>query len=227
MAGLSRIAQNITLAQQVADELRARIASGEWPVGTKIPSEPELVKALGVSRSTLREAVRSLAQVRMLETRRGDGTYVRSDNTLEFPLLDRIAHAQVREVLEIRAMLEEYTVRVAAQRCTPADAEILRALLTGIEGAAAQTNSFSELLPAGIAFYEGLSAVAGNQLLADLYRHLSAAQTDEPFTHFGDEYLARWKSLLAELVDAIAANRPARAEEVMRLLQIAAVNEVR
>ncbi|MFI6866760.1 FadR/GntR family transcriptional regulator [Nocardia sp. NPDC050406] len=214
------------MSKRVATELQDRISSGEWPVGSKIPAEPELVAALGVSRSTLREAVRSLAQVGMLETRPGDGTYVRSDNALRYPLLDRIAHAQVRDVLEIRAMFEEYAARLAAQRCTPAGAEDLRSRLADIEMAAAQTNSMQELLPVGLALFRSLSEITGNQLLTELYQHLAPATPRELMTSFSDEYLVSWQRQLAELVDAISANDPDRAEQIMRRLQIEGIDEL-
>lgn len=59
--------------------LEELIGSGEWPVGFRVPPEPELVRALGVSRNTVREAVRALVHVGMLDPRPGDGTYVRAD----------------------------------------------------------------------------------------------------------------------------------------------------
>lgn len=213
---LPRITRNTTLSEQVANELRHRISSGEWPIGTKIPPEPELVKALGVSRSTLREAVRSLAQVRMLETRPGDGTYVRADNPLQYPLLDRIAHSDVRDVLEVRAMLEERTARLAAQRCTPADTRVLRLLLANIETLAAQTNSVDVLLPAGLAVYRKLGEITGNRLLAELYQHLTEPTHDELGPSLTAEFMARWQILMTELVDAITANEPDRAEQAIR-----------
>ncbi|MDO3651268.1 FadR/GntR family transcriptional regulator [Nocardia mangyaensis] len=216
MVELPRITRNTTLSEQVANELRHRISSGEWPIGTKIPPEPELVKALGVSRSTLREAVRSLAQVRMLETRPGDGTYVRADNPLQYPLLDRIAHSDVRDVLEVRAMLEERTARLAAQRCTPADTRVLRLLLANIETLAAQTNSVDVLLPAGLAVYRKLGEITGNRLLAELYQHLTEPTHDELGPSLTAEFMARWQILMTELVDAITANEPDRAEQAIR-----------
>ncbi|WP_067709295.1 FadR/GntR family transcriptional regulator [Nocardia yamanashiensis] len=227
MADLPRITRNTTLSQRVAEELRSRISSGEWPVGTKIPPEPELIEALGVSRSTVREAVRSLAQVRMLETRPGDGTYVRADNPLQFPLLDRIARAQVRDVFEIRVMLEEHAARLAAQRCTPDGARRLRELLTGVDTAAAQAHSFADLLPAGLALFRVMSEISGNELLAELYQHLAAQPVDQLDENpVSQAYLARWREQIGDLVDAIAANDPVRAERTVRALQTDAINEM-
>lgn len=64
------------LSDQVITELRNQITSGEWPVGSRIPTEPELVEQLGVARNTVREAVRALAHNGLLDIRQGSGTYV-------------------------------------------------------------------------------------------------------------------------------------------------------
>ena len=64
------------LSDQVIAQLRAQITSGEWPVGSRIPTEPELVEQLGVARNTVREAVRALAHNGLLAIRQGSGTYV-------------------------------------------------------------------------------------------------------------------------------------------------------
>ena len=65
------------LADQVIAQLRTQITSGEWPVGSRIPTEVELVEQLGVARNTVREAVRALAHNGLLDIRQGSGTYVR------------------------------------------------------------------------------------------------------------------------------------------------------
>jgi len=70
----------VSLVDTVVDRLRNEIVTGAWPVGTRIPTEAELVEALGVSRPSVREGVRALAQVGLLESRQGDGTYVIADN---------------------------------------------------------------------------------------------------------------------------------------------------
>ena len=70
------------LVDQVIEQMRKAISSGEWPVGQRIPAEPELVSALGVGRNTVREAVRALAHAGLLEVRQGDGTFVRATSEL-------------------------------------------------------------------------------------------------------------------------------------------------
>jgi GntR family transcriptional regulator len=66
----------IPLHRQLKDAIRLRIDSGEWPRGWKVPSEPELCRSLSISRGTVRQAISALIREGLLESRRGDGTYV-------------------------------------------------------------------------------------------------------------------------------------------------------
>jgi GntR family transcriptional regulator, transcriptional repressor for pyruvate dehydrogenase complex len=68
-----------SLSDQVAGVLAERVLSGEWPAGHRLPSEPELVETFGVSRSVVRDAVRSLAARGLVEVRQGSGTVVRGE----------------------------------------------------------------------------------------------------------------------------------------------------
>ena len=60
------------------EQIRQRIDAGHWPLGQRLPPEPELAELLGMSRNTVREAVRVLTFSGVLEVRQGDGTYVRA-----------------------------------------------------------------------------------------------------------------------------------------------------
>lgn len=82
MSSAHDFSQRRPLSRDVTDWLRDRIISGQWPRDERIPSEFELMEQLQVSRGTLREAIKALSHVGMLEVLRGDGTYVRA--TSEF-----------------------------------------------------------------------------------------------------------------------------------------------
>lgn len=81
------------LSEQVIAALRNQITSGEWPVGSRIPTEPELVEQLGVARNTVREAVRALAHNGLLDIRQGSGTYVVATSELAGVMHRRFADA--------------------------------------------------------------------------------------------------------------------------------------
>ena len=114
------------LIDTAVEELRGRIETEQWPVGTRIPPEPALVDLLGVGRNTVREAVQSLVHAGLLERRQGSGTYVLSRSELAVTMGRQIADARQRDVVEVRRALEVEAARLAALRRTPDEATALR-----------------------------------------------------------------------------------------------------
>src|SRR2546426_338663 len=112
------------------DTIHELIASGEWGPGTRLPREADLAKQLGLSRNSLREAVRALSLARVLEVKQGDGTYVSSLEPSELlePTLSAthlLRGRTVLELFEVRRMLEPEAAAVAALR---ADHDVLHDL---------------------------------------------------------------------------------------------------
>lgn len=166
---MPRIEPSQTRAERVADQLRDRIAAGEFPVGTLIPTEKELAEETGVSRNSVREAVRALVHSGMLASRAGYGTYVTDISDLAPTLARHIDREREQDVAEVRAILEREGARLAARH---ADEDQIRALREGLASraeavAAGDTTAFTA---ADIAFHRRLMAASGNELLAELYR---------------------------------------------------------
>lgn len=162
-----------SLVEQAADSLRARVVAGDWPVGGRIPPEAELVRQLGVSRNTLREAVRCLAHAGMLEVRQGDGTYVRAA-TDGGETLRKIARASLRDQIEVRCALEEAAARLAAVRRSGDDLAALaqaRDLADGV----VRTQRVDDYIHHDFAFHRGIVAAAGNPALEELYLYFATA----------------------------------------------------
>lgn len=121
--------------RQVADELRAQIITGVLAAGARLPNEIELSKAFGVSRSTVREALRVLASQHLVETLRGvqGGSFVSSPDPARvvedvggaLGILVMTPQLQLDDLLEARLLLEPAAARLAAQR---ADAETVEAV---------------------------------------------------------------------------------------------------
>jgi len=119
----------------VADELRAQIVAGVLPPGERLPNEADLSRAFGVSRSTVREALRVLASQRLIETLRGvrGGSFVAAPDPAlivediggALGVLVATPHLQLADLLEARLVLEPVAARLAAQR---ADAETVDAV---------------------------------------------------------------------------------------------------
>ncbi len=105
-------------ARRTLAVLRHQIVSGQWPINSRIPIESELMEMLGVGKTTVREAVRSLASVGMLETLPGRGTFVRSRTPVSAVLTDTLAEYDLAEVLVYRRALEVEAVQQAAVRRT-------------------------------------------------------------------------------------------------------------
>src|SRR6266436_8601305 len=123
------------VTDEAIERIRELIASGEWGPGTRLPREADLAKQLGLSRNSLREAVRALSITRVLEVRQGDGTYVSSLEPGELlePTLSAthlLRGRTVLELFEVRRMLEPEAAAMAAQR---ADADVIGALRTELD----------------------------------------------------------------------------------------------
>ena len=110
------------LSQQTAERLyNSIVAEGTLRPGDKLPNEVELSQQLGVSRATLREAIRELAACGVLEVRRGRGTFVSEEvadiEDFGFSGLERL-QGQLRDLFELRSIFEPKAARLACQRAT-------------------------------------------------------------------------------------------------------------
>ena len=122
----------VTLGEQVAAQLSDQIAEGRWEPGEKLPSEATLCCTLNIGRSTLREALKSLAFVGLVQMRPGEGTYVLdgSRNVMERILTRGLLKTEqdLKEVGEARVLLEGEIAALAAERADERDLEQLEAL---------------------------------------------------------------------------------------------------
>jgi DNA-binding FadR family transcriptional regulator len=173
------------LVDQVIEQLRSSVTSGEWPVGRRIPNEADLVEALGVGRNTVREAVRALSHAGILDVRQGDGTYVRATSEVS-GALRRLCGSELRDVLQVRRGLEVEAARLAAVNRTDDDLAALHRLLT-TRNDCEKRGSREEFAHADADFHLAVVRSAHNAMLTELYRGLIevitasvAAVTEEP-----------------------------------------------
>lgn len=161
------------LVEQATHHLRAQITEGNWPVGTKIPGETTLAKTLGVGRSTVREAVRTLATLGLLQSRQGAGVFVIADHeTEEWPV--RLRRAAVTDVYEVRMLIEVQAARLAARRRTDEDLVALDAALVARRAAGAGADD-AAFVDADIALHRTVVAAAHNPVLTDLFTEFAPA----------------------------------------------------
>lgn len=162
-----------TLAVKVARELERMIVTGEWTEGTRIPAEPELMRQTGVSRNTLREAIRALTHLGLLEARPGDGTYVRSTSVLGASLSRRLEQCDLREILEVRHCLEREAARLAARRRTPGDVEGLRRGFARIKATLEAGEPPETVVQLVFDHHLAIVRAGRNPLLLELYQNIA------------------------------------------------------
>ena len=124
------------ISDQVLDQLRELIFRGKLQPGEKLMTERELAQAMGVSRTTIRDAIQRLVAMGLIIQRQGQGTFVRPyDTPLETPLAQAMkAHnATIEDLLEVRIGLECNAAALAAQRADEADIEALTQTIQEME----------------------------------------------------------------------------------------------
>jgi GntR family transcriptional regulator, transcriptional repressor for pyruvate dehydrogenase complex len=165
----------MSVTDEAIEKIKEMIISGALRPGDRLPREADLAQRLGLSRSSLREAVRALSLVRILDVRQGDGTYVTSlDSAL---LLDALSFVielnqdqSVLELLEARRLLEADAAGLAAVRIAPEQVAELRALLEAMPGC----SDVEDFVENDIGFHRTIAEAAGNGVLAKLLESLSS-----------------------------------------------------
>jgi DNA-binding FadR family transcriptional regulator len=197
------------LVNQVIEQLREAVMQGDWPVGQRIPTEPELAEQLGVGRNTVREAVRALAHSGLLEVRQGDGTYVRATSEVS-GAVRRLCGSELREVLQIRRTLEVEGARLAAFARTDDELRELERLLDERDQAKLEKR-FDDFVRTDAEFHLAVVHCGHNTLLTELYRGLTEVVTASVAATSHNDPRQPKEIQHRGLLDAIAAQDPARA----------------
>ena len=126
--------KKVNMTQQVMEQFKQQILNGSWRVGERIPSENELAQTLGVSRSTIRQALRSLSDYGLLEIRLGSGSYVKKPESGEVmkAILPTVYFQKedMREALDFCCIFEDGIAEMAAAKATEEEiAQLYRSLL--------------------------------------------------------------------------------------------------
>ncbi len=206
-------AARTNLADSAAESLRGEIASGRWALGERIPNEAALSEMLAVSRGTVREAVRALVSLGLLETRQGSGTYVRS--TVDpAAALKRLRRTGLRDQWEVRAALDVEAARLAALRHTPEDIARMRRLLA--ERGEVAEGGREAFIRRDIAFHKAVVAASGNRAMVEVYEFFTAAIMELIESTIAGELPEPDTQAHASIVDGIASGDPERAEAAVR-----------
>ncbi|GAA2780187.1 FadR/GntR family transcriptional regulator [Saccharopolyspora taberi] len=197
------------LVDQVIDQLRELMASGEWPLGSRIPPEAELVTALGVGRNTVREAVRALAHSGQLEVRQGDGTFVRATSEIS-GAVRKLCGDELLHVLEVRRALEVEGARLAATARTEEDVLEIEACLRDRDDAVRRLDR-ETVITKDADFHLRLVRASHNPVLIGLYEGIIEAVRSSVASSFDPEIPPEEHVSHTELVAAVRAQDPERA----------------
>lgn len=199
----------MSLTEKAMTRIRELIRSGELPPGSRLPPEQQLAADLGVGRNIMREAVRALVAARVLEVRRGNGTFVTSLQPRV--LLEGIGGAiellpvdAILELTEVRRLFESVATGLAATRITP---EQLAEVRTHLEAMRAAADDVELLNQHDAAFHHAVVAATGNETLSAVVEGISSRTVRARV----------WRGL----VDADAAERTLREHEAIYLALVA------
>lgn len=165
----------MAVTDEAIARIQAMIVAGDLKPGQRLPPEKELSETLGLSRSSLREAVKALELIRVLDVRRGDGTYV---TTLEPSLLheamsfviDMHADASLIEMFEVRRILEPSASVMAIRHLDDERIAELRAMVDEVD----ESTTVEDLVAHDLQFHARVIELSGNAYLASLLAALGS-----------------------------------------------------
>lgn len=220
--------RRLSLVEQVTKEIEQLIQQGYWKVGDKIPSEKVLMEQFDVSRNTLREAVRALTHVGLLETKQGSGTIVISESMFDLVLAKQIEQNSIAQILEVRLAIEREAAFLAAERRTETELKEMQHLIYQCKQAL-ENDDLNNFMEADLRFHQKVVQASQNNLFVDLYASLNDSlqfsieqimfyaeekveennihhelyqaiknQESEQASKLVDIYITSWKSLLEE-----------------------------
>jgi len=165
----------VAVTDEAIERIKAMILSGDLRPGDRLPREADLALALGVSRNSLREAVRALSLVRILDVRQGDGTYVTSlEPSLLLEALSFVTDVQpdadLLQFLEVRRILEPAATAMAARRITDTEVAELSLHVGRVEA----DTPLEDFLTNDSQFHARIAAIGGNRVLASLLETVTA-----------------------------------------------------
>ena len=224
--------KNNKVYEQIIEQIREMIYEGELKKGDRLPSERQLKMDLGVSRASIREAFSALEMIGLIESRPGEGTFIRDSfdedifNPLSLILLlnDNVAE----ELLELRRVLEIDCVKLAAARATEADIEELQSY---IDDLLSSSGYEEKSIKADKMFHYTIARASGNKVLLFFMRSISEAMDfhikntrtklvskEETMTDFAEQHQLIFKALKAQSPKKAAAEMKNHLDYVEKLI---------
>ncbi|MBO2451850.1 FadR family transcriptional regulator [Actinomadura barringtoniae] len=196
-----------TVTDRAIEQIKAKLASGELVPGQRLPTERDLAAELGLSRSSMREAIRALTVLGVLEARHGAGVYVTqlepSDLLETFGAVAEISRGEtLLHLVQVRKILEPAAAATAAARITDEGLALLRAEMRAME----RGTTSEEIVGHDLEFHRIITGAAGNPVLAAILGGLNSRtfrarvwrgyQEDDVFTRTFDEHEEIYRALV-------------------------------
>lgn len=157
-------------SDEIAAQIRAELAAGKLPIGTRLPAERTLAEQFGVSRNTLREAMRSLEHAGLIRLQKGatGGAIVqdRSGDAIASSLVDmyHLGGIRPRDLTQARIMYESSIIRLACKNAKQADIDALNANIVAADEAR-KSGNFDKRIEVHLEFHRMLARIAGNPIM--------------------------------------------------------------
>ena len=206
------------------DLLGQAILSGRYAVGASLPPEPILCEELGVSRTVVREAIKSLVAKGLLSTGPKVGTRVMPDAHWNWFDPDVVAWQArcgltpefLKDLQELRRVVEPAAVRLAAERATPEDIAHIEAAYAGMKQAVEEGGDY---VTHDLRFHEGLLQASHNRMLVQMSKALNALlRTSFEISTRIQDGTKTSLPLHRALLNAVIARNPAKAERAAMIL---------
>lgn len=207
--------KRVSVSDEVFLQMKELLLNHEWRPGGKIPSENDLCGLFHVSRVTVRNALHRLGALGLLETRLGDGTYVRDmEGGENFYNLIPIAYFEedVVKILEFRREIESGTAALAAEKATGEDIIQLRLLLAEMDGL---QEDLGALAGADLKFHYKISQITQNPLIIKTYAIISDIYTSHMRRMVGSMGGQDGVFYHKKIVEAVEAHDTCRARAYM------------
>jgi DNA-binding FadR family transcriptional regulator len=209
--------EKLTYSELIAEKMKELILDQRLGAGDRLPSERELAEDFGVSRASIREAIKALIALGLLETRIGDGTYVRtnlSESVLE-PLswAIQLAGGVGPDLAEVREIIEPGIAALAAERATASDKQRLLETVDDMREAIGDPPACAK---ADLEFHLTLAKAAHNQILVEVMNGLQRLLHGLITSHvveFEQQRLCLRKHV--DVYEAVVAGDAATAREAM------------
>ncbi len=207
--------------EKVAEQILQKIGRGELKPGDRLPAQRELATALGVGRSSVREAINALTVMGYLDVHHGRGTFIREDHPATDGAAVRFEAAfgagSLLELMEVRETLECKSAELAAERADEDQLRRLKAVMGNLEGASATYEAFLE---SDLAFHQAVAESTGNRVICEMMKlliprvagHHARLRTGR----LSSAYRAESIDTARQVVAAIEAGSPVRAAAAMR-----------